>query len=50
MSITTKNDKVMSVKSWKSIKDDVFGKEGTARRDELERESVKWTCNHFADR
>ena len=32
----------MSVKSWKSIKDDVFGKEGTARRDELERDSASF--------
>ena len=27
----------METKSWKEIKDDVYGKKGTARRDELER-------------
>ena len=28
----------MSTRSWKEIKDEVYGKNGTARRDELERE------------
>lgn len=28
----------MSTKSWKDIKDDVYGEKGTSRRDELERE------------
>lgn len=28
----------MNTKSWKDIKDDVYGKKGTARRDELERD------------
>ena len=28
----------MNTKSWKNIKDDVYGKKGTNRRDELERE------------
>lgn len=28
----------MEIKSWKDIKDDVYGKKGTERRDELERE------------
>lgn len=28
----------MNTRSWKDIKDDVYGKKGTARRDELERE------------
>ena len=28
----------MSKRSWKEIKDDVYGKKGTSRRDELERE------------
>ncbi len=28
----------MSVKSWREIKDEVYGKKGTVRRDELERE------------
>jgi DNA-binding XRE family transcriptional regulator len=28
----------MSTRSWKEIKDDVYGKKGTSRRDELERE------------
>ncbi|MCP4486167.1 MAG: helix-turn-helix transcriptional regulator [Gammaproteobacteria bacterium] len=28
----------MKTKSWKTIKDDVYGKKGTPRRDELERE------------
>tara|TARA_B110000285_G_C14893179_1_gene499526 strand:- start:60 stop:350 length:291 start_codon:yes stop_codon:yes gene_type:complete len=28
----------MDTKSWKNIKDDVYGKKGTERRDELERE------------
>jgi DNA-binding XRE family transcriptional regulator len=29
----------MKTKSWKEIKDEVYGKKGTERRDELERES-----------
>lgn len=28
----------MSTKSWKLIKDEVYGKQGTSRRDELDRE------------
>ena len=28
----------MSTRSWKEIKDDVYGKKGTSRRDELERD------------
>lgn len=28
----------MSTRSWKEIKDDVYGKKGTSRRDQLERE------------
>lgn len=28
----------MNTKSWKQIKDDVYGKKGTSRRDELDRE------------
>jgi DNA-binding XRE family transcriptional regulator len=28
----------MSTRSWKKIKDEVYGKKGTSRRDELERE------------
>src|SRR5665811_578615 len=33
----TKTNK-METKSWKNIKDSVYGKEGTERRDELERD------------
>ena len=33
----TKKDK-MDTKSWKDIKDTVYGKKGTERRDELERD------------
>lgn len=29
---------IMSTRSWKKIKDEVYGKQGTARRDALERE------------
>ncbi len=29
----------MNTRSWKDIKDDVYGKRGTERRDELEREA-----------
>jgi DNA-binding XRE family transcriptional regulator len=29
----------MSTRSWKEIKDEVYGKKGTERRDDLERES-----------
>lgn len=29
---------MMETKSWKAIKDDVYGKKGTPRRDELDRE------------
>jgi hypothetical protein len=28
----------MSTRDWKEIKDEVYGKKGTSRRDELERE------------
>jgi len=31
--------KNMKTKSWKTIKDDVYGKQGTPRRDQLEREA-----------
>ena len=34
----TKNLKKMETKSWKEIKDDVYGKTGTERRDELDRD------------
>mgnify|MGYP001945801789 CR=1 FL=1 len=30
--------KIMETKSWKDIKDSVYGKEGTDRRDELDRD------------
>jgi DNA-binding XRE family transcriptional regulator len=33
-----KNQKKMETKSWKDIKDNVYGKIGTERRDELERD------------
>lgn len=33
----------METKSWKDIKDEVYGVEGTPRRDELERESQSFT-------
>lgn len=33
-----KNQVKMETKSWKKIKDDVYGKKGTKRRDELERD------------
>ena len=33
-----KNQKKMETKNWKEIKDDVYGKVGTERRDELERD------------
>lgn len=33
-----KNISKMETKSWKKIKDSVYGKKGTERRDELERE------------
>lgn len=33
-----KNQKKMETKSWKEIKDNVYGKAGTERRDELERD------------
>ena len=29
---------IMETKSWKEIKDDVYGKKGTSRRDDLERD------------
>jgi hypothetical protein len=38
----------METKSWKTIKDDVYGKKGTPRRDQLEREVAKvmdWWLN-----
>lgn len=34
----SKNIKKMETKSWKEIKDNVYGKTGTERRDELERD------------
>lgn len=33
----------METKSWKDIKDEIYGVEGTPRRDELERESQSFT-------
>lgn len=33
----------MKTKSWKSIKDEVYGVEGTARRDQLEREASSFS-------
>jgi len=33
-----KKDNAMETKSWKEIKDAVYGKKGTERRDELERD------------
>ncbi len=38
-----KNQNRMDTKSWKDIKDNVYGKKGTERRDQLERdfESIK---------
>ncbi|UXX78504.1 helix-turn-helix domain-containing protein [Reichenbachiella carrageenanivorans] len=33
----------METKSWKSIKDDVYGVEGTERRDQLEREASSFS-------
>lgn len=33
-----RNRKKMETKSWKDIKDEVYGKAGTERRDELERD------------
>ena len=33
-----KNQKKMETKSWKEIKDNIYGKKGTERRDELERD------------
>jgi len=38
MNITKKKIKKMETKSWKDIKDTVYGKKGTERRDELERD------------
>lgn len=35
--------KTSSIKTWKKIKDDVFGKKGTARRDKLEREAKSFS-------
>ena len=32
----------MKTKSWKAIKDEVYGKKGTKRRDELERDFLKF--------
>ena len=33
-----KSQKKMETKSWKEIKDNIYGKKGTERRDELERD------------
>ena len=33
-----KNQNKMETKSWKEIKDNIYGKKGTERRDELERD------------
>lgn len=33
-----KKSRIMDTKSWKDIKDEVYGKVGTERRDELERD------------
>lgn len=38
MIITKKKLKEMETKSWKEIKDSVYGEKGTKRRDELERD------------
>jgi len=38
MNITNKNLSDMETKSWKEIKDNVYGAVGTERRDELERD------------
>jgi DNA-binding XRE family transcriptional regulator len=35
--------KTSSIKTWKKIKDDVYGKKGTARRDKLEREAKSFS-------
>ena len=43
MDITMKKQNEMNTKSWKDIKDSVYGKRGTERRDQLDRdfESIK---------
>jgi DNA-binding XRE family transcriptional regulator len=38
MNITKKKTEEMETKSWKEIKNTVYGKKGTERRDELERD------------
>ena len=38
MNITNKKQKKMETKNWKEIKDNVYGKIGTERRDNLERD------------
>jgi hypothetical protein len=46
----------MTTTSWKDIKDKVYGKKGTPRRDELERElayslnKIPYICCHEKDR
>ena len=35
-----KNEHKLEIKSWKEIKDSVYGEEGTPRRDQLEREAT----------
>ncbi len=35
--------KTSTIKKWKKIKDDVYGKKGTARRDTLERDSKSFS-------
>ena len=35
--------KTSSIKTWKKIKDDVYGKKGTARRDKLERDAKSFS-------
>ena len=42
--------KNLNVKPWKKIKDDVFGKQGTARRDDLERDVEGFKIGLFITR
>ena len=49
------NRRKMETKSWKSIKDEIYGVEGTSRRDQLEREASSfsvglWICNKKVDK
>lgn len=38
----------MKTKSWKTIKDNVYGKQGTTRRDELDRRFESFVVNVFS--